>query len=173
MMIMFSSSAHADQYLRFFDLYDGTTISTGNPLIFNIAGYGDVSFSAGFNEVTGTDSVFEIGPVNGNYYLGSHPYIIFDNGDTLLIDFLGITTTGPAEVGFSTPAVASFSSELQIGSGTPYDSTITFRNVVDSRNGGVSYFAFETAAVPEPSGALLILSTGILAIVRRRRLPQA
>lgn len=127
-------------------------------LVVNVPGYGDVSFTAGFNAVLGATSTLTVGTEHGL------PALNFHNGDTVFVSFLGAL---PSNVSFSEIGIAAGSAGdfivLQTGQS---DFVISLQNAPE---GGIYRAQFTADAVPEPASSMLgVLGLTGLAIRRRR-----
>jgi len=149
------SSLHA------FTLDFASSVGSSIPstLIVNVPGYGDVSFTAGFNAMLGAQSTLNVGTA----FSGASA-LQFDNGDTVYVNFLG---TLPSGVGFEQIAITTGTAENFVVLQTGTNEYVV--SLQGSSNGaGLTGVSF-ASQVPEPSTSLLgvVGLTGLL--IRRRR----
>jgi MYXO-CTERM domain-containing protein len=147
--------------LHAFSLDFASSVGSSIPstLIVNVPGYGDVSFTAGFNPIQGAASSLEV----GTNFFGA-PSLQFDNGDTVYVSFLGSL---PSNVQFDQIAVSTDGEKFIVLQTGANEFVVSLQ---DSNNGaGIGAVNFTADSVPEPSASLLgVLGlTGL--VVRRRR----
>lgn len=125
-------------------------------LVVNVPGYGDVSFTSGYNAILGADSQLTVGT---DFY--GAPSLQFIEGDTIIVTFLGAV---PSHVDFNTIAVSVGTGEgfSKIDAGHVY--LLTLNNSID----GAGVIAVNFDAVPEPGAAVLGL-IGVTGMLLRRR----
>jgi len=128
-------------------------------LLVNVPGYGDVSFAAGFNGITMSQSALVI----DNTFFGA-PALEFVNADTLIVTFLGEI---PFNVDFNSVAVsASSSEEFAVVQTGPKEFVVSLQNSVDGA--GIAQVVFNAQSIPEPAASLLGL-VGLGGFLLRRR----
>lgn len=137
-----------------FTAYNGTSITSGSPLIVPVAGYGNVRFEAvGLQTLT----------VNTQYAPGVT--LAIEKNETLIVTFLGVYPPYDInDVSFGFNGLSGIDG-LVI---TPIDSTSVQISMTGATGNGAGLRDVTWGAVPEPSTSLLG-AVSVLAIALRRR----